>query len=448
MQNEFQLQWDYEVCRRKWFRVEGMNWVTNVYACTASDVCAALKRRNFVFPIKSIKLIGDGIDESLYEDFTPPPELCGECCDFAAAEDLSQDIVSSFSYQEVIIVGRPITVGGNALVRSSNFSKSAAGSLRLSSRTFAQAMTTYWHYSGGGTLRLTGGVGVACKISGSGAIRLGSRAGMTVKCNAGASLVLGSRFAVKSSSGYLYNCRPRLSLGSATSFLSSDLGVLTAEGVVAGEITEGVVFGVDEADAMTTAVSDVALPSCCPSRIPLRLEFRHNLSKLARFYNFIKVNGYSLPGGGVDFIPLFYRVKSTSWVGTLYYRGQSPVAAGIESWNFSFELVCNEDAPESSAWKFALTAKMTSDADATARLVANFAKQTVCPRPRFEVFNFAVDLKRKAAVPSGSVIFYDESNLFAGYTAKFSITGEAGGSGITYPYSLDDQLRLTKNLLF
>jgi len=267
-----------------------------------------------------------------------------------------------------------------------------------------------------------------------------------------ASLLFGPRSEVPSSTSWSWPGDTQISLYSLTTYISSDLGTLETDAYSTSTATEQpVVFQNVPAPALSTAISSISIPGCCPLVLE-RLQFRHNLGSIPRFSNFLKRNGLVLPGQLIKgrsstFIPVTYSARQGQWTGSLYLEGLSASQAGRESWNLSIEFGCETN------WRIAVRLFRSSvNSDGSFRLVANYPVTTVCPNQSgFQGFSAAVSTAGVISAPAASnLVINDEDDVAqtvpAALLLQFSI--ETSGLQITFPVDLEKQLKAATAALF
>jgi len=153
------------------------------------------------------------------------------------------------------------------------------------------------------------------------------------------------------------------------------------------------------------------------NQVDLKLNFKHNLEFGAKFREFLKRNGYTVPQS----FPLFYNKRLNSWQGTLHYSG---IAAdnlnNLESWRINVDWSCTSkyanDDFFSSVWKFSLLftrRNTTTNLDFDTRLLILFPSEEICltaDRDGLD-FSFQFDTRRQT-VSTRENIFVNVVNLY------------------------------------
>ncbi len=354
-----------------------MQMVVNVQAHSTTDLCNKLKERGLTGPIKKIQVWGLPVNKSDWKpsdrvdyntlstvDFTKIPE----CIDFTVDQNLSVSAKASAS-----------------LIFTSSYSYECSGGLG-SGGTTSNPVSSYFAYTA------SGGLG------------------------------LGESAPVSSPQYFVYVASGGLGTGGAAEAYSSDYGTVSASGKASMSVMNlGITFGSEAAGTLTASDVEVDATCCGSLKLPQILFVRHELMRSDNLFNFLKVNGLTLP----PIVNLMYNQHRNSWYYNKQFSGISVNNEGNEIWNILFEFGClTENALlgiPSNVWGFSIVVKRkllsNSRIDIT-RLLLEFDPLEVCDVSGSLNFDFTFNRQLLTTNPAviRTVVFTDEVGSFIGST--------------------------------
>jgi hypothetical protein len=250
-------------------------------------------------------------------------------------------------------------------------------------------------------------------------------------------LNLGGRVVVGSSQFYYYEASGGLGLGAEANAYGSDYGTLIAIGGISMSVLDlEATLGSIEADTALTASTDLLTTDCCSDlNLPQIIYVRHELHRSDRLFQFLRVNGFTLPKTQT----MMYSAKKNSWHSSLHFRGNSANAGQKENWDIVFEFGClAENATlgvPADVWGFMMsvqTKNLTNSNLEVTRLVLEFDPVLICDVSGSLKFKFSLNTKTLKTTPAvvRTVVFTDKIGSFRGTTyLKNPIAAfEVGGS--------------------
>lgn len=269
--------------------------VQQIWARDVSEVCAKIKKINFLLNIKSISewtnnLIGPygggttGRDQ--YGSYIDITNFCenSECVDFCigatGSVTISAIAYASSDYNSITGSGG-FEINGSAVVRSSYSKYVSSGSIDLS----GSASVSQNGGTSGTAYVATGGVDIA---------------------------------------------------GSAVQS-SSDLGTLTVE--TGGDMTILQITPLLKNNAGSNLVGLAAISReniCDCKNVPYQIQLRHNLTKSSELTRFAARNNLTIP----SIVTMIYNNKLNQYVGNIKLEGLSSFVNAKENWNVTFNLYC------------------------------------------------------------------------------------------------------------
>lgn len=394
-----QFKWDIQECIPRYYQATGQceappfgkdechkngdcptKTIVTVMACDVSDACRQIKNKFKNFKLEKLVMFkkpaltrdDNGEDPTCNIDVTPGPNNCADCCDL-----LAQRVQESSSLSSEVPSLSP-EIGGFSLRAHE----------RLTADEYAVATSSLAPHSPTPEPKYLGLSGV---------------------------------------SNYSFWGSGTLHLEGAAPFDAPDGGELAIDMTFTEEVSD---ISVTQA---FVPVSPLPLPqtnelvqlACCPALFSLNLELHHTFDKMRGFSQFLKTNGFKLPGlirvgGGTDFIKLTYNLRNDQWQGSVTYTGQSPQGSFTESWNISIQFGC-----EGERWKFSLAVTNTQpNKRYLSRLLSYYKTDTVCPTADvFFGFKFVIDTSTAASNPSAAqpLVINDDAGFFRDLRLAFRV---------------------------